>query len=128
MDDGAGGAVAGVEHHLDAAAELELRRELVQIGGDDVHRMLRAMAGGEVAGFDQTANFLNGVTMQRTGAAHGFEAIELAGIVAAGDHNGTVGFEVHRGEVQEWGGDHADVGYLAPGGSQALEQRIVQAR
>ena len=33
--------------------------------------------------------------MQRTGAAHGLEAVKFAGIMAPGDHDGAVGLQMH---------------------------------
>ncbi len=57
--------VTRIQHHLDAAAEIELRREFIQVSRDHVHRMVRAVAGGEIAGLDQAADVLNGLTMQR---------------------------------------------------------------
>src|SRR5579862_2008411 len=63
--------------------------------------MLRAVAAGEVTGIDQAAQILNRGAMQRTRAADGFEAVELAGIMAAGDHDGAIGLEVHSGKMQE---------------------------
>ena len=38
----AAGAVAGVEHHLDASLEFELRRDFVDVWRNDIDRRMRA--------------------------------------------------------------------------------------
>ena len=82
----------------------------------------------KIARFDDLADLLDGFPMQRAGAADGFESVELAGIVAAGDHHGAIGFQMHRRKIQQRRRHHADIGDLAAGIDQAFEQRVAQAR
>ena len=42
MDDRAGGAVTRVQHYLNAAFQLKLRGDGVEIGGNDVEGTMRA--------------------------------------------------------------------------------------
>ena len=100
MEEGAGGAVAGVGDYFNATGELELRGDGVEIGVGDVDGFMGARAGCEIVGFDQTKNFLNGFAVEGAGAADGFETVEFGGIVAAGDHDGSVGVEMHGGKIE----------------------------
>ena len=66
--------------------------------------------------------------MQRARAADAFEAVVLGRIVAAGDHDGAVRVQVLRRVIEHRRGDGADVGDVATGGQQALDERVAQAR
>ncbi len=82
----------------------------------------------QVARLHHAPQLLNGFTVKGGGAAHGFEAIELGGIVAARDHHGAIGFEMKDGIVEHRRGDHAQIGNMAAAGFEAADQRIPQAR
>ncbi len=128
MHDRARGSVSRVERRLDAAFEIELRRDRIQVGRNDVHHVMRPATACEVAGIDQPADVLDGFAVEGAGAADGLESVELAGIVAAGDHHRAVGRQVHGREIEQGRRDHAEVGDFASGGHQAFDQRVAQTR
>src|SRR5580692_12136239 len=77
-----GGAIARVEYDFNSVLEFKLRRDLVDVGIDNVHLLMRALAAQEIAILNQMQNFLDGLAMQGARAANGLESIELSRIVA----------------------------------------------
>ena len=124
----AAGAVAGVDHHFDAAREVELRGDFVDVGRNAIGGGFAAFAARKIARFHHAAELLYRLAVERGGAADGFESVELGGIVAAGDHDGAVGFEMEMRIVEHGRGDDAEIGDMAAAGLQAAHQRIAQAR
>ena len=119
-------AVARVEDHADAARKVELRGDFRHVRGDRIRRGFRAFAGDQIAAVDHPADFLYGRAMDCGGAAHGFETVELAGIVTAGNHHGAVGLQMEDRIVEHGGGHHAYIDHVAAAGLQPAHQRITQ--
>ncbi len=128
MDYRAGGAVARVGHDFDAAIEMKLRCDLVDVRRHGVGGGQGSRAGFEIRVLDDVEHFLDGFAMQRARSANAFEAVVLRRIVAAGDHDGAVRIQVLRRVVKHGRGHGADVGDVASGGQETFDQRIAQAR
>ncbi len=75
-----------------------------------------------------SAHVLNRFAVQCARAADALESVVLGRIVAAGDHDGAVGVQVLRRVIEHRSGDRADVGDVAPGGQEAFDQRVAEAR
>ncbi len=105
MHHGAAGAVAGIDHHFDAAREVELRGDFVNVGRNAIGSGLAAIATDQIARFHHAAQILYSLAVDGGGAADGFKSVELGGIVAAGDHDGAVGFEMEyaSSRARAWG-------------------------
>src|SRR5450755_3066996 len=126
MHDGTAGAVTGVNHHFDAPREMELRADLVDVGLRHIHTSLAPRAGEKVAPLDQPADLLNLFAMNSRGPAHDFEAVVFGWIVAAGDHDAGVRWQVKDGIIKQRRGHDANIGNLAAAGLQAAHKRIAQ--
>ena len=117
-------AVAGVDHHLEPAAELDEpgdgRRSSRRAGSASSRR---AGAALEVAALDRGAQPLDLVLGERGGAGMDhLHAVVLDGIVAAGDVGAAVERPVRGGEVEDRRGDEADVDDVDAGGAHALDE------
>ena len=98
MDHGAGRAIARIGDNLDAAIQMELRRNLVDVGRHGVGAAKLSAAGFEIRALDDVQDILNGFAVQRVRAADALESVVFGRIVAAGDHDGAVGLQVLRRE------------------------------
>ena len=114
---------------LDAAIEVELRRDFVNIGRDCIGwyqggpcRVSKSLT------LDDVEHFLDGFAVQGARAADALEAVVLGRIVAARNHDCAVGVEILRRIIEDWRRHGADVGDVAAGGQQPCTQRVAQAR
>ncbi len=124
----AAGAVAGVEHHLDAARIVELGGDFGDVGRHQVGRLLAAFAGGQVAGFNHAVQLLDGFAVNRGVAAHRLEAIELGRIVATRDHDAASRLLVEDRVIQHGRRDHSEIGDVTTAGLETAHQGISQTR
>ncbi len=126
MNNGSGGSVACVGDYLDAAIEVELRRDFIHIGSGRVHHSHLARAMLEVLFLDEVQDILDGFAVQCAGTAHGLEAVVFRRIVTAGDHDGAVGFGVLRRIVKHWSGNDTDIGDIRTRLQQPFHQRVAE--
>ena len=124
-------AVARVDHHLHSlAAHLHRRLAEVEVGGDDVEEADVAFAIRllEVARFDQLAQLLNHLAVERGVPGAHLEAVVLRRVVAAGDHRQPVDRQGVRRVVDARRGDDADVDDVDPGRGRATDEQVVVFR
>jgi len=86
--------VAGVEDHFDAAREVELGRDLCHVRRDHVHGLDGTVSRDEILLFDQRAKVLDVFAVDGRSSRHDFEAVVLGGVVAAGDHDSALSFQM----------------------------------
>ena len=116
------GSVTGIEHDLHLALELELLSDLVYVRSDGIQLFDASLPGLEICAGDQLVDFLDRFAVQRSGAAYGLKAVVLGRIVAAGDHDRAVGFEVNGRIVQNRSGHHADIQHRAAAASRPFKR------
>lgn len=127
VQDGACGAVACVQNHLDAALELKVGRDFVDVGRDAVEVGDRA-AGivVKVAGFDHLAEKLDLVAVDGALPANGFEAVVFRRVVGPRDHDAAVGGKLDAGIIEDRRRDAADVVDLATAFDQTGDQSVAK--
>ncbi len=57
-----------------------------------------------------------------------FKAVEFDGIVAAGDHDTAVGFQMDNGEIERRGGALTDLDHIQAGGENAVDIYFTEMR
>ena len=134
FDGRADGAVAWVSQDLERLERLDVDvgQQVFDVGALVKHFANVANGGGlvfEVAGFNACTNgFQAGVAADRLGMlAHQLHAVVTLGVMAGGDHDAAVGFQVAGGEVDFFGAAQAQVEHIGAGFGQALDQGSGQA-
>lgn len=128
FDDGAGGAITGIDDDLAFSGELELMDDLVDVGRDGVGGGEYSGGGEVVLGFGEAADGLNIIAVEGGGAAEDFATVVVRRVMAAGDDDRAVGLCIEGREVEHGRGHDADVGDCRAGGEEALEKGPVEAR
>jgi len=77
---GAARTVTGVKDCCDAPREVELSRNLRDVGGNQIGSAFAARSALQIARFHQTADFLNGLAVNGGITADGFESIDSEGL------------------------------------------------
>ena len=126
----AGGAVAGIHHHLEPLADLH-------VAGDALHVVLADVAlrhGARHLGLhqpvlgDARVQVQDGVARQGLATDHDLEAVVVGRVVAAGDGHAAAGAQVEAAEVHHRRGHQADVDDVAACLAQAGDQALGQFR
>ncbi len=101
----------------------------VQIDRQHIALLIAAGALAEAALADAFAQRREPGTTQSVTAQHELEAIEIGGMVAAGDHHPGVRIVIMvGGEIEHRRGHQAQVDHIAAAGPQALGHRLGQRR
>ena len=123
----AANAVAGIHRHPDAARKVELGADLGDIGSGHVGACRAALAARQVAGFDGAADLLDGFAVNGGGPRDHLESVEFGRIVAARDHDGSIGLQMEYGVIEHRRGNHPEVRDLAAAGLEAAHEGVAQA-
>src|SRR5205807_3513723 len=101
--------VAAVDRDLHRPRDPDIADDAIDVCRNDVRAADLPRAVIDIAEFDAGLDALDLGLSERRAGNHHLEAVVIGRIVAAGDHDATLGAEVLRGEVAHRGGDHANV-------------------
>ena len=109
-------AIAGIEHDLNSALEIELLRDFIHVRRLDVIVRQHAFAMQKVAPGDHPVELLNRRAVNGSRAANGLESVIFFRIVAARDHHAARGLQVDGRIVEQRSRHPADVSNVASRG------------
>lgn len=120
----AGDTAAGIDNDAQAALDLDVAGDAVDVGLTDIECLeITAPLGHRHAALDDACVELgDGAAGERFAIDHDLEAVVIGRVVAAGDGNGTAQAQFVGGEVGHRRGHHADVGDVDARHPEAIDQ------
>ncbi len=126
--DHAGGAVAAVDHHLQALGQFHVGDDLLEVAIKDLDLFHAAFAAGQVVALQTRQQGLDLLVGESVAGDDDLETVVVRRVVAAGEHHPRLASQHVGGVVQRWGRHQADIADLATGVGQAFDQLLDQHR
>ena len=104
--------------------EMDIFQEIVLVFGGDRAERNGPPAVGKIVRLDDPAEFLDLLPVERVFPHANFKPVELGGIVAAGDHDSPLPFQVVKGKIEDRGRADPDIDHFQPSHFHAPDQGV----